>query len=473
MPPELLLKHHADFMDTYAGEGLLTVEGGEQIACDFQCGQRKGGKLLLAVHIESRLLPNAVASGFTGRDTRTGLRLDVAGPFEYGGEGFAGGPDKTHTRLSFWPRRIDATSDATAEPGVVRFGITNFAFWSLGGAAQNLSLGDLHVSIEKVEGHDEAVARMKDLHNVEVTAEVTISCRPGLEDAAYEDIADDLCHLLSLARGTRVQWICSRKNSASGELLARSHYDRFTARYTWAPVFRGSDPDSGVATRRFIETAYPKLVAMKKSHGPVKGLLAAYIEARAESDFIDRRAVKLAVVVEMLKDVFLQLPDPPAKKLILKPKRFAALRDDLQKAIEVVLAHAGISDEDSVSICGKIGELNRPTFEAVLRAIMEGIGLVTSEKELRLFIRCRNAIVHTGRFYRPEPAERRFLFSHAGPEATGEALAEGVEYVAVFFFMRHFVDRMFLKLLGYSGPFRDARFRSPGILRHGPDALLE
>lgn len=93
-----------------------------------------------------------------------------------------------------------------------------------------------------------------------------------------------------------------------------------------------------------------------------------------------------------------------------------------------------------------MGGLNRTSFRQVVRALLSLIALNVPTAEQGLFIACRNSLVHVGRFY--------------CDSATGEQRARVRPLDTPFeeyCFMISFLDRIFLRIFGYSGKYLDWR----------------
>jgi hypothetical protein len=73
------------------------------------------------------------------------------------------------------------------------------------------------------------------------------------------------------------------------------------------------------------------------------------------------------------------------------------------------------------------------------------VGFKPPEEEVKLFVESRNSLIHKGDFYynTAEPRKRKKC-----------PLSSAVEE---YFFLVNFLDRVFLKLFGYSGPYMDWR----------------
>lgn len=168
-------------------------------------------------------------------------------------------------------------------------------------------------------------------------------------------------------------------------------------------------------TKRFLEAAYAALPDVARTYEVRRGLIIAYIDARSEEDFLEMRGVKLAIVAEMIK-----------------AQRGGAVSTS---------SNAGGWRR---SISRLVSRWRRPVhqrFSAALRAACRNAGFRPSRSDIRDFVSSRNRLVHVGRF-RSDPAAPQLPCRFSSP---------AMEY----FFMVSFIDRFFLNLFGYTGPFLD------------------
>lgn len=97
----------------------------------------------------------------------------------------------------------------------------------------------------------------------------------------------------------------------------------------------------------------------------------------------------------------------------------------------------------------KIRALDRRSFGSILRRLCRHLDVPVTQEDLQRFIASRNQLVHEGRFTwqtaRPESGI---------PSPTGPA--------AEYRFLVNFLDRIYLKLLGYSGRYIDWSQDPPG-----------
>jgi hypothetical protein len=126
------------------------------------------------------------------------------------------------------------------------------------------------------------------------------------------------------------------------------------------------------------------------------------LDAKAEADYLEMRGVKFAVAMEILKTLF----------------------------------------RKSMNIKGG-------AFKSLIENLCNSINLSVSKQEIDLFVKCRNSLIHEGEFFciTAKPKQRK-RFNALGTQTE--------EYL----FLVNFLDRVFLKLLGYSGPYID--WRIPG-----------
>jgi hypothetical protein len=204
-------------------------------------------------------------------------------------------------------------------------------------------------------------------------------------------------------------------------------------------------------TQVFIETAYKVYIDRRVRYELDRGTIDAYLDAKAESDYLEMRGVKLAVALEKLKSVFSKLPHNMAKELVLDETVFDGLMPKIKNAISEVLKEAGVDGSVRGEIYGKLRSLNYRSFADLLKDVFLDIEFDPTPTDTKLFIRCRNKLVHTGNFY--------CIAATPKEKAECKPLSSPAEE---YYFMVNFLDKIFLRLLGYRGPYRDYRTLVPG-----------
>lgn len=113
--------------------------------------------------------------------------------------------------------------DSSKRPSTWRFALTNVT----------IPPGDLLAAhpavqmarISRASEYEERIRRLKTLHGIDITANLEVQAAAA---AVCSDAATDLCHLLSVACGTKVQWVSRVAYSSDGTGLHYHHSSRVT-----------------------------------------------------------------------------------------------------------------------------------------------------------------------------------------------------------------------------------------------------
>jgi hypothetical protein len=348
----------------------------------------------------------------------------------------------------------------------IYFGITNFEFSGTEretvseGAhvyRRNFSIlplnieGAANLSIKKLRDYDKITTRLTTLKGTDVTCEIEATLSDDNDIDKIKEIIDNICYLLSVARGTKIQWIYCNLHSNEGKLISRTHFNRVTRPYSPLPAI---DPriEGRNETKDCIENAYPIYLKKRESYNLNRGVIDAYLEGKSEGDFLQARGIKLAVAIEMLKDVFLTTSDASIKEFIIEEESFETFLTPLCNGIREALS--GQIENTLDRICCKSNQerlicLNRSSFRHAVNDLFRSIKFRPKD-DLELFIYCRNSLVHTGKFYFETATDKQKTVckSLQGP-------------VYEYFFLVDFLDKIFLKLFNYSGIYissRDLKF---------------
>jgi hypothetical protein len=205
--------------------------------------------------------------------------------------------------------------------------------------------------------------------------------------------------------------------------------------------------------KRFIETAFPAFISKRDSFELDKGVINTYLDAKSEYDAIASNGLKLAIVMEMLAHANLRVNGLEKCEKIVPQNDFEDCLDGLETTIEDYLTSRNLKPKTAKRISHRARELNNSPFENILDQLFKSIGLdvVRSDKntigDAQLFADCRNSLAHTGQFLstkRPLGRPCPFAANWTGNKQE-------------YFFMVSLVDRVFLRLLNYDGPYQDWR----------------
>lgn len=301
------LADYTSCLALYHGEGTLTFANQQTFSCTFEAGQLRKGNIFLLCSISSFEIPFLVLTRqrierFDGT-TAEGFRLSSVGNIlSMRTEG---------DRLICYLRLLSVEMASGHQASRVHFGITNFVLDA------ELSLNLEHdgtttpLRVKPLKGHDTIVQRIKDLRTIDVTCEVVGLLSEATSIRTLEETIDHLCYLLSVGRGTKVEWIYQDAYDEMGTCLSRLHGSRITKEYSPHCVFRRDQE-----IRVFVERTYSSYITNRERYQLEGRTIDTYLDAKVEHDYLQVRGIKMAVAMEVIKDVFINLPDTPIPELV-------------------------------------------------------------------------------------------------------------------------------------------------------------
>jgi hypothetical protein len=462
---DLPLDDYGRALISYSGTGTVTWDDGSSNALTFNAAQFPDGRIVVLGHYAN---DNAFR-WFGGGDQSepTGFTGVTSEGWTLTSDGNARSTNylpKTTIEGSYAALRLNQLECSRATTLAVtdhRFGLVNFDFEGTVGVTiarpggthytrglpVTLTVGDRTIegAIVAVEGADHLHRRVMTHKSAEVLAELVVPKTDGVDGADLVGAVSDLGVALSVMRGTKVVWIY-RHDFSGNQIVHTTHRSSIVKAYSpWAPL-RG-DHEHRAATAAFVLNGAAALStsAVLKTD---RSIVDAYLDAKVEHDYLETRAGKLALATEKLKHTFLHSGVAGVGEYAVSEATFRPLEEDIVNAVLPILEKAVIPGDKAASIAseGKVRSLNRTAFRGILKALCRHASLTVPSKEIELFILCRDYLVHTGQFYcqggKPEEWAKY-------PPATSQ--------LEEFCFMISFLDRVFLKLFGYSGDYFDWR----------------
>jgi hypothetical protein len=450
---------------SYSGTGTVTWDDGSSNALTFNAAQFPDGRIVVLGHYAN---DNAFR-WFAGGD-----QSEPPGFTGVTSEGWTLTSEGNARSTNYLPKmtiegsyaalrlnQLECSRVTTLAVTDHRFGLVNFDFdGTVGvtiprpggihhtrGLPVTLTVGDRTIkgAIVAVEDADHLHRRVMTHKSAEVLAELVVPKTDGIDGADLVGAVSDLGVALSVMRGTKVVWIY-RHDFSGNQIVHTTHRSSIVKAYSpWAPL-RG-DHEHRAATAAFVLNGAAALStsAVLKTD---RSIVDAYLDAKVEHDYLETRAGKLALAIEKLKHTFLHSGVAGIGEYVVSEATFRPLEEDIVNAVLPILEKAGIPGDKAASIAseGKVRSLNRTAFRGILKALCRHASLTVPSKEIELFILCRDYLVHTGQFYcqggKPEEWAKY-------PPATSQ--------LEEFCFMISFLDRVFLKLFGYSGDYFDWR----------------
>lgn len=484
-------KYYQNFVKKYSGEkGLLKTEDGTELLCKFEVGQLNNGKIVLSCSCSIYNLD------ILGNSTELNLRnvppsetkfllawsmlhpSDIVQQLEktksfYGitSDGFniTGKISRyvtidndslqdptSEVKLKFSINELTIYSDVNEDIHYVIFGIANFMF---GGSVLILDIDGKRLKITKVNRYKDALNFVKTCRGICVTCEVKVEINKEVNIENVKTIVTDLCDIMSIALGTRVQWIYYYACNLEGKNISWYHESRVAKPYFPNKII---DCNDRKVITSFIESSYTALAnktnMLRSCEGAAKPLINAYLDAKAENDYLEGRGIKLVVVMEMLKDSLLRSKSLPQN--IIKDEYFknakSLFKDKLTQAIEKSVDQEykekseqerdTLKKEIKEKMFAKISDINRISFKEILQSLCDDINLQVNQDYLQSVVDSRNKLIHEGKFLcKSSKIKDKYKDIEKYPQF------QDPEHE--YFFLMNFIDKCFLKLLHYKGSY--------------------
>ena len=437
-----LLDEYGLPLERFAGIGTVESEG-ETTPVDWASAQYGDGQVLLACagkSIQFDVFSSAPHS-FNGQNSDGVMfhsdRLMVDLPIL---------KDLPSDRTGWWAVYRLGMLEADFAPGTssmfIRYLLTNFeADVGCKGKACPLVLPGVDGSIRlvPVERASSVIDQLRALRIAKPTTWLEMPLQPA-GNSGTRQIADDVCYLLSIARGTKVSWIAEEEVGREGTRTRLVCANRITKPFApHAPI----DPRLVGGTSDFLEACYPTFVEKRDHYKLDRGTIDSVLDAKGETDFLETRGAKLAVALETLKNNVLAAGDSN-KEYLASPHVFDQCVDRIAGPLVEALVDGGVGRRMAKAIVARprLRGLNRRSFSDLLGGICKQIDLRLDAGDLKLFTYCRNSLVHRGGFYCSTALEEE----HARVTPKPTKFAE-------YLFMISVVDAFLLRLVGYRGPY--------------------
>lgn len=427
----------------YSGTGELSFEDGQEFDCEFIVFQMKDGKTLFhAKHCRSRIKSYSSPKKGYHRVNFVGLtdkNYKISGENGYVTNIESVNDEKSIT-CSFDTLNVQISENKNEKE--VHFGITNFEFTGneLNGKILTLNLkGSVKISIIKLESYEKIMKRIREFKSIDVTCEAMLN----LYEEKFENITeifDDLLYAMSIARGTKIQWIYYEIYDKKGNCVSRVHSSRVTKVYSMYSLI---DPKDTNSTKMFLENAKPFLGEKNKLMILMRELIDSYLDSLISGIYLETKGVNLAVTMEMLTVISKKVAkeEETNKENILTDEKF----EELKKLIEGYL-ESKVEEEERNLIYKNLKAINtiRRPLNALISDFCKEINCEINEDQIKLFVKCRNKLVHTGNFY------CRF----ATPKEK-EKYPQLKDELSEYSFLVDFINKLILRLYGYRGFYLD------------------
>ena len=452
---EYKLSPYGKVLFEYQGEGAVILTNGQKYRCKFRGGQLSNADIILICSLNLEEGQTLNFSDIPGEKfegiTIDGYRVtsdkilaeinDLTGSLQ----------DEFPLALYLVDLHVKMKDDYLKSTKIT-FGLANFEFTETDRDNKLLPL-DHHpfekLYIEKCTDYPDTIRRVKTLHGIDITSSISIEPKDTCEIQQVTDFCNRLCALLSIARGTKAQWVYYEQYSSTGELLSRSHYRTVTRPYSPASGVIDGSFIAKNRTKKFIECALKKTGEDLEYFNLLYPIINTYIEAKRRT-YLEIKGQNIVITLEMLKNFALNHSKFGISESILPGNTFSGIRKEMEEII-----CRSVSDKNKkLFMYNNLQALNRTSFRQILALMCDKIGLRTDEIEMRYLMKSRNSLVHTGRFFanslsEEDLKERKCPYHNQHQE---------------HYFLINFLDKMFLKLMGYHGRYFNSHLNRDEIL---------
>lgn len=453
---KISLDDYGNFLSVYRGKGSISIidGAGEKIhQCSFEVGQRNDGDIILICRnipagfsiffhfgMQAKKFHGETDEGYSikSNESEKFLQLRYLKP-----------PENWLYDDNLVFRITELSLKYSEEPlQEIHFGLCNFQF-DEEDVIENETESDniilplteqekIEIQFKKIRDYNETINRISILGTIDVTCELILKITDCKNLEKIVEIVDDICFLLSIKKGTKVSWIYYDICDNTGKTIFKKHGSKVTKIFQPLDIFYFKDPH-GFQTKKFLELTYPHYIKNRDRLKLNRGVIDTYLDAKTENDFIETRAGKLALTIEFLKNEFL-VSKGKESEYVLPSNDFKNMTPAISAAMIKAINLQCVIDPKIIRLIvseKKVEGLNRRSFGNILKEIIKEFDAHVSSKEITLFIRCRNSLVHRGNFY----------CKTCQPEDIREC-EPLPSYMFEYFFMINILDRIFLSILG-------------------------
>jgi hypothetical protein len=288
-------------------------------------------------------------------------------------------------------------------PVELRFYLTNFEFEPI---KLNWQLDKHDVTINRIKNYNETLNILRAADAMDITAKMSIKSLESVEIFdinRIENLANDICYLLSLAKGNKVQWLYWEAFSLDGKILRVHH------RTTWITPYRANSyliPNYAPENKKqlmldFMNQTFDKFRQVKtEGMWKLNEAIDHFVAAKTSGSVWELQALQLVVLIEFLNGRYFSFNS--SEHLIKQTKFSKTLKKSCSKwKIKSSLRDVfDLDEKESIlnEMMEKTPELNRRTFKSQIQEIIQYLHIKVDEVQLTRFIKIRNSLVHKARF---------------------------------------------------------------------------
>jgi len=254
------------------------------------------------------------------------------------------------------------------------------------------------ISIERLPEYENNEVTIQALHDIRPTVKLSFIIKSSDELDQFEDFLNYICMLLSVSRGTHVQWLYYGFNDLDGTDFSYTHKSLISRPYSGGQNIPIS-PSIGIMSRDqdFLKKSINNFQKYLQNTRVLTSLVNGFLESRVD-DFIENKGIALAIEFERIKEYALYVSKIQIRPNIIEDER---QESELYENIKELIRQSFPGD-DNKEIRNKLYRnrkcMNHTSFRELLESILIELGIPITE-ELNLVIDSRDNLIHTGRFY--------------------------------------------------------------------------
>lgn len=374
-------KEYGKVIRTYRGKGKLRRTNGDEFPCYITIQQIETGLIYITCKFAPKVAQDAATIQFIMDSSRQDVELIYGKTrdgmdFETRGKLFI-----AHSKVTVFANRPATITLLTQEANLwkenkchskcYRFSVVNFEFTGNHPAKRIIQDGPKQVErfyrnlelkipwgmvlIDPVPHYDDVIRRINAQKGVSVTCEVVAKPSASMEPAEVTSKLDELCLLLSLARGTKINWINAEVYTDGGHFHQVILKNSLTWPFSHLAMIDARNPED---TPLFIEKAYPAYLAFRNNYN-LDVAIDLYLDAKRGTAYLETRALAAVALLDIL---------------------------------------------------GKLYQGSKNgTYLERMKKLVTSLKLQVAEPELKKVKNTRNSLVHDGRFKKSEPATKQYF----------------------------------------------------------------
>jgi len=264
------------------------------------------------------------------------------------------------------------------------------------------------------------------------TLSTSVSSQSGYEIAIEK--VKKLCQLLSVARSTFINWGSCRVKDTEGNVIYELHGNALTRPFHGNSLINDLPGD----TERFLNSSW-KTYDKYEDVFDISRYLYGYADTYLNS-YIETKSLNIAALTDNISS---RWAISEGREKFLDEKIFRKQLPKLKKGVKEIFETVFDEIKKSYvhSMLSQINGFNRRPLSWKLKRLRKAFNCPITDKEIERLVYLRDHLAHSSLF--PEDEDN----------------------VNAFLFMRHFLDRIVLSVLGYSGKYFDMENRKEKALR--------